>query len=50
MDLSKPPMAVKCTSTATVFSTMPSSIFVEEMGEKGPQANTVRLVGKHHLV
>ena len=24
--------------------------FVEEMGEKGPQANTVRLVGKHHLV
>ena len=24
--------------------------FVEEMGETGPQANTVRLVGKHHLV
>jgi cold shock CspA family protein len=24
--------------------------FVEEMGEKGPQASTVRLVGKHHLV
>ena len=24
--------------------------FVEEMGEKGPQASTVRLVGKHHLL
>lgn len=24
--------------------------FVEEMGEKGPQATTVRVVGKHHLV
>jgi cold shock CspA family protein len=24
--------------------------FVEEMGEKGPQASAVRLVGKHHLV
>jgi cold shock CspA family protein/ribosome-associated translation inhibitor RaiA len=23
--------------------------FVEEMGEKGPQASTVRLIGKHHL-
>ncbi|QBR70847.1 30S ribosomal protein S30 [Beijerinckiaceae bacterium] len=23
--------------------------FVEEIGEKGPQASTVRLVGKHHL-
>lgn len=23
--------------------------FVEELGEKGPQATTVRLVGKHHL-
>jgi cold shock CspA family protein/ribosome-associated translation inhibitor RaiA len=23
--------------------------FIEEMGEKGPQASTVRLVGKHHL-
>jgi cold shock CspA family protein len=23
--------------------------FVEEMGEKGPQATTVRLIGKHHL-
>lgn len=24
--------------------------FVEEMGEKGPQASTVRMVGKHHLL
>jgi|SRR5579875_465148 cold shock CspA family protein len=24
--------------------------FVEEMGEKGPQASTVRAVGKHHLL
>ena len=24
--------------------------FVEEIGEKGPQASTVRLVGKHHLL
>ena len=24
--------------------------FVEELGEKGPQASTVRLVGKHHIV
>ena len=24
--------------------------FVEEMGERGPQASTVALVGKHHLV
>ncbi|HXW71289.1 MAG TPA: HPF/RaiA family ribosome-associated protein [Methylocella sp.] len=23
--------------------------FVEEIGEKGPQASTVRLIGKHHL-
>lgn len=23
--------------------------FVEELGEKGPQASTVRLIGKHHL-
>ena len=23
--------------------------FVEEMGEKGPQASTVRIIGKHHL-
>ena len=23
--------------------------FVEEMGEKGPQASTVRVIGKHHL-
>jgi cold shock CspA family protein len=24
--------------------------FVEEMGEKGPQASTVRIIGKHHLL
>jgi cold shock CspA family protein/ribosome-associated translation inhibitor RaiA len=24
--------------------------FVEEMGEKGPQASTVRVIGKHHLL
>ncbi|MGO9847760.1 MAG: cold-shock protein [Methylocella sp.] len=24
--------------------------FVEEIGQKGPQASTVRLVGKHHLL
>ena len=24
--------------------------FVEEMGENGPQASTVKLIGKHHLV
>jgi cold shock CspA family protein len=24
--------------------------FVEESGEKGPQASTVQLVGKHHIV
>jgi cold shock CspA family protein len=24
--------------------------FVEEMGEQGPQASTVKLIGKHHLV
>ncbi|WP_026606610.1 HPF/RaiA family ribosome-associated protein [Methylocapsa acidiphila] len=24
--------------------------FVEEIGEKGPQATTVRLIGKHHLL
>jgi len=24
--------------------------FVEEMGEHGPQASTVKLIGKHHLV
>ena len=23
--------------------------FIEEIGEKGPQASTVRLIGKHHL-
>ena len=23
--------------------------FVEEEGEKGPQASTIRLIGKHHL-
>jgi cold shock CspA family protein/ribosome-associated translation inhibitor RaiA len=23
--------------------------FIEEMGEKGPQASTVRVIGKHHL-
>jgi cold shock CspA family protein len=27
-----------------------SVAFVEEKGEKGPQASTVRLLGKHHLV
>ncbi len=25
-------------------------VFVEEMGEKGPQASTVRVIGKHHYV
>ncbi|MEE9542924.1 MAG: cold shock domain-containing protein [Thermodesulfobacteriota bacterium] len=24
--------------------------FVEEAGEKGPQASTVKVIGKHHLV
>ena len=24
--------------------------FVEEMGERGPQASTVTLVGKHHIL
>jgi cold shock CspA family protein len=24
--------------------------FVEEMGEKGPQASTVYVIGKHHIV
>jgi cold shock CspA family protein len=24
--------------------------FDEEMGERGPQASTVHLVGKHHIV
>jgi hypothetical protein len=24
--------------------------FVEEQGEKGPQASTVRVLGKHHYV
>ena len=24
--------------------------FVEEEGEKGPQASTIRLIGKHHLL
>jgi cold shock CspA family protein len=24
--------------------------FEEEQGERGPQASTVRLIGKHHIV
>ena len=55
MASSKPWMAARFTFTKTACSTRPSSISTsgdevilwEEAGDKGPQANTIRLAGKH---
>ena len=51
-------MAARSSSIATASSTKASSSldvgtevsFVEELGEKGPQASTVKLVGRHNHV
>ena len=53
MDSSRRPTAARCTSIATACSTMVRLLeigsrveFVEEPGEQGPQASTVRISGK----